>query len=204
MQRVPRQSGLLVLILAVAGFAGLSMTAVRPALAQEHQSASPSPGIDYEGERERVLQHLREDKLSPDEVRAWITFAEDIKKAAKEDLSFAGRLKRALANPWVLFGFAAQGIFMMRFVVQIIASERKKKSYVPVAFWYLSLAGGLMLFIYAVRLRDPVFVLGQGLGLLIYARNLVLIGRRSNDYRDRLAERDQRGQTSLEPGPEAT
>ncbi|WP_134725004.1 lipid-A-disaccharide synthase N-terminal domain-containing protein [Paracoccus luteus] len=76
---------------------------------------------------------------------------------------------------WVLFGFMAQGLFMMRFLVQWIASERAKRSVVPVAFWYFSLAGGLTLLAYAIHRRDPVFMVGQALGTVIYLRNLWLI-----------------------------
>ncbi|MCK4660772.1 MAG: lipid-A-disaccharide synthase N-terminal domain-containing protein [Phycisphaerae bacterium] len=86
----------------------------------------------------------------------------------------------------------AQFAFMMRFVLQLIASERKKRSYVPVAFWYLSLVGGTMLFIYAFKLRDPVFILGQGLGCLIYIRNLLLIRKRKWALRELQALRRER------------
>lgn len=78
-------------------------------------------------------------------------------------------------DKWLLIGFAAQGMFFMRFVVQWISSERAGKSVVPVAFWYFSLFGGVMLLVYAIHRKDPVFILGQGLGLIIYARNLFLI-----------------------------
>ncbi|TMV88726.1 lipid A biosynthesis protein [Thioclava sp. BHET1] len=76
---------------------------------------------------------------------------------------------------WVVFGLLAQLMFTGRFVVQWIASERQRDSVVPVTFWYFSLAGGLMLFSYALYRRDPVFVLGQSLGVFIYSRNLWLI-----------------------------
>ncbi len=76
---------------------------------------------------------------------------------------------------WVIFGFAAQGMFTGRFLVQWIASERARDSVVPVAFWYFSLAGGMMLLSYAIYRADPVFILGQALGVLIYVRNLWLI-----------------------------
>ncbi len=76
---------------------------------------------------------------------------------------------------WVLLGFVAQALFMMRFVVQWIASEKAKRSVVPVAFWFFSLGGGVLLLIYAIQRQDPVFIAGQGLGLLIYLRNLALI-----------------------------
>ena len=80
---------------------------------------------------------------------------------------------------WLLIGFLGQAFFSMRFIVQWIASERKKESVIPIYFWYFSIGGGLTLFIYAAfYLRDPVFMLGQGAGLFVYARNLFLIWRK--------------------------
>jgi lipid-A-disaccharide synthase-like uncharacterized protein len=76
---------------------------------------------------------------------------------------------------WILLGFLAQGLFTMRFVVQWLASERAKRSVVPIAFWFFSLGGGALLLIYAIKRQDPVFIAGQGLGLFIYIRNLWLI-----------------------------
>jgi lipid-A-disaccharide synthase-like uncharacterized protein len=76
---------------------------------------------------------------------------------------------------WVVLGFVAQFMFMMRFMVQWIASERARRSVIPVAFWFFSIGGGALLFVYAIYRKDPVFIAGQGLGLLIYARNLWLI-----------------------------
>lgn len=76
---------------------------------------------------------------------------------------------------WVLFGLAAQLMFTARFLVQWIASERQKKSVVPLAFWYFSMLGGVMLLAYALYRADPVFILGQALGVVIYSRNLWLI-----------------------------
>ncbi|AMS41688.1 lipid-A-disaccharide synthase N-terminal domain-containing protein [Aminobacter sp. NyZ550] len=76
---------------------------------------------------------------------------------------------------WILLGFVAQGFFTMRFVVQWLASERAKRSVVPIAFWFFSLGGGALLLIYAIKRQDPVFIAGQGLGLFIYIRNLWLI-----------------------------
>lgn len=74
-------------------------------------------------------------------------------------------------------GFGGQALFSARFIVQWWASERAHRSVVPVAFWYLSLAGGLALLAYAVLRSDPVFVLGQAAGIAIYLRNLWLIHR---------------------------
>jgi lipid-A-disaccharide synthase-like uncharacterized protein len=78
-------------------------------------------------------------------------------------------------DAWVAFGFGAQGLFFGRFLVQWIASERKKQSVIPVAFWYFSLVGSTLLFVYALHRWDIVFMLGQGLATIIYVRNLVLI-----------------------------
>ena len=76
---------------------------------------------------------------------------------------------------WLLVGFAGQAMFSTRFLVQWLASEKAKRSIVPNAFWFFSLLGGLLLFIYAVHRKDPVFILGQGAGLFIYSRNLWFI-----------------------------
>ncbi|HXF53439.1 MAG TPA: lipid-A-disaccharide synthase N-terminal domain-containing protein [Hyphomicrobiaceae bacterium] len=82
-----------------------------------------------------------------------------------------------IEKTWLAIGFAAQLMFSMRFIVQWIASERAKQSIVPETFWYFSCAGGAMLFAYAIYRMDPVFILGQGAGLFIYARNIHLIWR---------------------------
>lgn len=76
---------------------------------------------------------------------------------------------------WLLLGFAGQALFSARFLVQWIYSERRKQSLIPVAFWYFSLAGGATLFAYALHIGDPVFILGQSMGVLIYSRNLYFI-----------------------------
>ena len=76
---------------------------------------------------------------------------------------------------WIIIGFAGQALFSARFIVQWLASERVKRSIIPTAFWYFSLAGGLTLFAYAIHKQDPVFIVGQGLGLIVYLRNLYLI-----------------------------
>ena len=82
---------------------------------------------------------------------------------------------------WLTIGFLGQGLFFMRFFVQWIASEKEGKSVMPNAFWYFSLGGGLVLFSYAIWRQDPVFMLGQGTGLLIYSRNLYFIHRKQTD-----------------------
>ena len=78
---------------------------------------------------------------------------------------------------WAWVGLIAQTLFSCRFLVQWIASERAGRSVVPFSFWILSICGGAMLFVYALYRRDPVFILGQGMGLFIYVRNIVLVLR---------------------------
>lgn len=76
---------------------------------------------------------------------------------------------------WIAVGLAAQGLFSARFLVQIVASERARRSVVPEAFWYLSILGGTLLLAYAVHRQDPVFILGQAFGLVVYLRNLYFL-----------------------------
>lgn len=79
------------------------------------------------------------------------------------------------ATVWYIVGFAGQALFFSRFFVQWLASERRGESHVPRAFWFLSIGGGLTLLTYAIYRRDPVFILGQSTGILIYSRNLWFI-----------------------------
>jgi lipid-A-disaccharide synthase-like uncharacterized protein len=78
---------------------------------------------------------------------------------------------------WLIVGFVGQALFSMRFVLQWVQSERARKSVIPVAFWYFSLAGSIVLLAYAIHRQDPVFILGQAVGNVIYLRNLYLIFR---------------------------
>lgn len=78
---------------------------------------------------------------------------------------------------WLIVGFLGQLLFSMRFLLQWVQSERAKKSVIPVAFWYFSLGGSVVLLAYAIHRQDPVFILGQAAGLVIYLRNLFLISR---------------------------
>jgi len=79
---------------------------------------------------------------------------------------------------WDMAGFGGQFFFLSRFVVQWIATERKKRSVVPVAFWYLSLLGSIILLVYSIHLKNPVFIAGFSLNMIIYLRNLYFIHRR--------------------------
>lgn len=78
---------------------------------------------------------------------------------------------------WLSIGLIGQLLFTARFLVQWLSSERAGRSTIPVAFWYFSLAGGITLLAYALHRADPVFVLGQSMGIFIYSRNLWLIRR---------------------------
>ncbi len=85
---------------------------------------------------------------------------------------------------WLVLGLAGQAIFGGRFIVQWIASERRRESHIPLVFWYLSLVGGAITFAYAIHKKDAVFIIGQGSGLIVYIRNLMLIYRqRHNAHR---------------------
>ena len=89
-------------------------------------------------------------------------------------------MERRMANEntiWLVIGFAGQLLFTSRFLVQWIASERARRSVVPLAFWWFSLAGGATLLAYALWRRDPDCAVGQASGLFIYTRNLMLIGK---------------------------
>ncbi len=78
---------------------------------------------------------------------------------------------------WLGIGLVGQAFFFMRFFVQWITSERQKRSVIPKAFWYFSIGGAAILLAYSIPRQDPVFILGQSLGFLIYTRNLVLLDR---------------------------
>ena len=85
------------------------------------------------------------------------------------------------SSVWLGVGLLGQALFSARFIQQWLASEQRKQSVVPLAFWWFSMAGGSILLVYAVWRQDPVFIAGQALGLVVYLRNLVLIrqaGRR--------------------------
>lgn len=86
----------------------------------------------------------------------------------------------------MILGLVAQGLFFGRFFIQWIASERKGESTVPVAFWFFSILGGGLLLLYAIHQRDIVFILGQAGGLVIYARNLMLIYQKKPRGTERL------------------
>lgn len=78
---------------------------------------------------------------------------------------------------WLSVGLLGQALFSARFLLQWARSEQAGRSVLPIGFWYLSTAGGIVLTLYAIRLKDPVFIIGQSVGLLVYLRNLWIIHR---------------------------
>ena len=82
---------------------------------------------------------------------------------------------------FLTIGFTGQALFASRFLVQWIYSERMGKSTIPILFWYLSIFGGIGLLTYAIFRKDPVIILGQAFGIIIYLRNLVLIYKRKDE-----------------------
>ena len=94
-----------------------------------------------------------------------------------------GQALRFLADPWNILGIAGQALFASRFLIQWAKSEIEGRSIIPLAFWYCSLGGGVVLLCYAVYREEPVFIAGQGLGLLVYIRNLRLIFRERREKR---------------------
>ena len=96
---------------------------------------------------------------------------------------------------WLTIGFLGQSLFSARFIVQWIVSEKRRSSVTPVAFWYFSLAGGVILLAYAIHRHDKVFMVGQAGGLLVYLRNLMLIAR---------PRRDGAGEVVNTPSPDPT
>lgn len=89
---------------------------------------------------------------------------------------------------WLAIGFAGQALFASRFIIQWFRSEREGRSVIPVAFWYSSLAGGLVTLAYAIHLRSLPLSLGQASGLIVYSRNLYLIFRERSLLRQAAAQ----------------
>ncbi len=76
---------------------------------------------------------------------------------------------------WLIFGFVGNFLFAMRFIWQWFQTEKARKSVIPDGFWYFSLGGGIIMAIYAIHLRDPVIIIGQCSGIVVYIRNLYFI-----------------------------
>lgn len=101
-------------------------------------------------------------------------------------MSWMEEMLEKLQSPIVFLGLLGQAVFFMRFLVQWLASEKEKRSVIPIAFWYFSISGALLLLIYGILDRDPVILIGQSTGLFIYLRNLYFI--RQQDKKATTAE----------------
>lgn len=99
--------------------------------------------------------------------------------------------KTLMLTAWTAIGFFGQALFSMRFLIQWIVSERARESLIPKAFWYFSIAGGITLFAYALHREDPVFIAGQGMGLIVYSRNLYLIHTKGKQKADTVPDPDK-------------
>ncbi|MBV7512407.1 lipid-A-disaccharide synthase N-terminal domain-containing protein [Pseudomonas sp. PDM25] len=91
---------------------------------------------------------------------------------------------------WLAVGFVGQLAFTGRFVLQWLYSEYKKRSMIPVGFWYLSIVGSALLLAYAIYREDPVFIVGQSFGFIVYLRNLQLIAKHREQESYELEKKD--------------
>ena len=91
---------------------------------------------------------------------------------------------------WLAIGFAGQLAFTGRFGLQWLYSEYKKRSVIPVGFWYLSIVGSALLLAYAIYRKDPVFIVGQSFGFIVYLRNLQLIAKHREQESRELDKKD--------------
>jgi lipid-A-disaccharide synthase-like uncharacterized protein len=96
-------------------------------------------------------------------------------------MQYIDEFMAVLGQPMAVFGIVGQTLFFSRFLVQWIVSERKRESTIPLAFWYLSITGASLTFVYALWRRDPIFTIAQVVGLFVYVRNLMLIRRARRD-----------------------
>ena len=94
-------------------------------------------------------------------------------------------------NQWLIIGFVGQALFGARFIIQWIVSEQKGESTIPLAFWYCSIGGAIVLLTYAIYKEDPVFIVGQSLGSIVYVRNLILIDRKRKSMASTGADSEQ-------------
>jgi lipid-A-disaccharide synthase-like uncharacterized protein len=100
---------------------------------------------------------------------------------------------------WMGVGFAGQAVFTARFLVQWAVSEKKRDSVVPVAFWWISLFGGLTLLSYAIHRKDPPIILGQAMGLVVYVRNLMLVSKSKRRAAKRLRRTHAQAEAATVP-----
>jgi len=117
------------------------------------------------------------------ENKAKISAIENVLSNQNSSSSKVKEINKIIKNEsyfWYVIGFLGEAIFGSRMIVQWIASEKAKKNIVPELFWYLSLAGSILVFVYALHIQDPVFVISRGAGLFVYIRNIVLLRNDQN------------------------
>lgn len=83
----------------------------------------------------------------------------------------------SVENIWLAVGFAGQGLFAIRWLVQWFSSERQRRSVIPISFWWISMIGSIILLAYSFYRMDPVFIMGTMFNSVVYVRNLYLIHR---------------------------
>lgn len=97
-----------------------------------------------------------------------------------------------ISKTWLIIGLAGQLLFGLRFLVQWICSEVKQESHIPIVFWYFSIFGGMILLTYAIHRQDPVFILGQSTGLIVYLRNLRLIYKKEKRENNKILKESEK------------
>ena len=116
--------------------------------------------------------------------------------------SFEEILFKIANEPIVILGFAGQSCFFLRFLIQWIISEKKQKSVVPLSFWYISLVGAIIVFIYGWIVAEPILVIGQLISFFVYFRNLFLHRKNRENVRSireikaKIVELEQAGKKS--------
>jgi len=166
-----------VLVLALALLC-LSATRIvwHPGLDLQERLAHVRLGKDARGIHVAVVEEGMLVHLSPDEFVGWLWDAQQEQKR-NGWLYLLLNITTPWGFLWVAVGFGGQALFTLRMLLQWLASEREGRSVVPVAFWWGSLVGGMMLLVYFAWRRDIVGVVGQSTGVFVYGRNLVLIHR---------------------------
>lgn len=97
-------------------------------------------------------------------------------------LWYDGKLLGIDWSVWKVIGWLGNAVFFSRFFVQWYATEKKKRVVVPTAFWWLSLAGSLLLLIYSLRQEDSVFIFAYLFTWIPYTRNLIIHYRHKNAH----------------------
>ena len=96
-----------------------------------------------------------------------------------------GKLFGITWSAWKVVGWVGNAVFFSRFFVQWYATEKLKRVVVPVAFWWLSLLGSLLLLSYAIfHDHDSVFIFAYAFTWIPYIRNLIIHRRHADAHLD--------------------